>query len=239
MPKMRIDRFFSMQEIISRSEIKAVLKNGAVKINDNIAKAPDEQVNTDNDTVFLYGKEVVFKPFVYIMLNKPLNVVSATTDKTHKTVLDLVPPELFRSDLFPAGRLDKDSEGFVLITNDGDFAHRILSPKNHVEKTYEVLLDGELTQEGIAVLEGGVTLCDGEICKPARVRILKDGCPHMAEIVLSEGKYHQIKRMFGVIELGVNALKRTKIGNLPLDENLPSGMCREIVHKELNEILAK
>lgn len=238
MPKMRIDRFFSMQELISRKSIKAVIKGGGIRINDRVVKSPSEQVDTDSDTVFLRDEAVEFKPFIYIMLNKPKGVVSSTDDKLNKTVIDLVPQNLKRSDLFPAGRLDKDTTGFVLITNDGDFAHRMLAPSSHVEKTYLVTLDGELTQEGIKKLESGVTLASGESCRAVSVKVISS-CPSIAEIVLDEGKYHQIKRMFGVIDLGVDELKRIRIGCLPLDDNLPCGECREILHKECDKILAK
>lgn len=239
MAKMRLDRFFSAQGRLSRSEVKAVVKTGGILINDRAAKNPDETVDTDRDKVFLHRQEIFFKPYIYIMMNKPKGVVSVTEDKHQKTVLDLIPPELYRKGLFPAGRLDKDSTGFVLITNDGDFAHNILSPKHHVEKTYLVTLDGRLTAEGIKVVEQGVTLHSGEACKPARVTLLNDSAESLVEIVLIEGKYHQIKRMFGTLKLGVNELSRIKIGALPLDTNLELGECREILHKEIDIILGK
>lgn len=239
MPKMRLDRFFSSQELLSRSELKAAVKKGAVKINDRVAKMRDEQVDTDCDEVYLHNEEVLYKPYIYIMLNKPMGVVSATEDKKNETVLSLVPANLYRSDLFPAGRLDKDTEGFVILTNDGDFGHKILSPKNHVEKFYHARLDGRLTADGISALEKGVTLADGSVCAPARLRVLEDLDEPLVEIVLTQGKYHQVKRMFGVIGLGVNSLKRTQIGGLSLDDNLPSGGCREIMHKEIGKILDK
>lgn len=239
MPKMRLDRFFSGQEILSRSAVKSAVRSGGIFINDRPAKTPDETVDTEKDKVFLHREEIVYKPYIYIMLNKPKGVVSATDDKINKTVLDLVPPELFRSSLFPAGRLDKDTEGFVLLTNDGTFAHNILSPKHHVEKTYIVTLDGELTDEGIEKIESGITLHSGEECKPARLKVVKGAPESVVEIVLTEGKYHQIKRMFGVIGLGVNGLLRTKIGCLSLEDGLAPGKCREILHKELELILEK
>lgn len=238
MPKMRIDRFFSIQEIISRKGIRDVLKKGGIKINDKVIKNADHQVDTDVDKVFLHDEEIFYKPLLYIMMNKPKGVVSSTDDKINKTVLDLVPKNLFRSDLFPAGRLDKDTTGFVLLTNDGDFAHKMLAPSNHVTKTYIAELDGKLTDEDIKRLTSEVTLANGEKCSAVCINVLSD-CPSMVEIVLDEGKYHQIKRMFGVVNLGVNELKRVKIGCLSLDDNIPSGECREILHKEIDKILAK
>ena len=236
---MRLDKFFSSQEILSRKDIKTAIKQGAITVNGMPAKNADMKVDTDSDTVSLNGKTIVYKPFVYIMLNKPKGVVSATDDKINKTVLDLVPDELKRNDLFPAGRLDKDSEGFVLITNDGDFAHRILSPKKHVSKRYIVGLDGRVTEDVIKAMYEGVTLSDGSVCKSADVRLLDDNDESTVEVVLSEGKYHQIKRMFGIFNLGVNSLKRVSIGGLELDENLAPGECREILHKEVERILGK
>ncbi|WMJ23615.1 pseudouridine synthase [Paludicola sp. MB14-C6] len=239
MPTMRLDKFFSSQEILSRKEVKAEVKKGTIKVNDTIPSSPEYKMDTDKDIVTYKGKEIPYKPYVYIMLNKPQGVVSATDDKINKTVLDLVPKELFRSDLFPAGRLDKDTVGFVLITNDGDFAHNILSPKNHIEKKYLVRLDKSITEEEIQQVEQGITLADGTVCRPASIQVIEAGETPLLEIVISEGKYHQIKRMFGVVNCGVTYLKRTQMGGLRLDEDLPEGICREIMHNELHKILLK
>lgn len=239
MPIMRLDKFFSCQEILSRKEIKPMIKKGCIKVNDKVATSSDDKVDTDKDSVYLYGKLIEYKPYIYIMLNKPQGVVSATDDKINKTVLDLVPEELYRSDLFPAGRLDKDTVGFVLLTNDGDFAHRILSPKNHVEKKYIVRLDKDISQQDIKKIEDGITLADGTVCQSARIVMLENGEEPLLEIAICEGKYHQIKRMFGVVNCGVNYLKRTQIGSIKLDENLPEGCCKEIMHKEVENILVK
>lgn len=238
MPQMRLDRFFSSQEIITRKEIKQHLKAGTIKINGRVAKIPEEKIDTDNDIICLNNQEVPYKPYLYIMLNKPQGVVSATNDKNHKTVLDLVPPSLFRSDLFPAGRLDKDTEGFVLITNDGDFAHELLAPKNHVEKKYIAIIDAKISMEGIAKIEGGITLADGSVCQKAKLEILENSDNPLVLITICEGKYHQIKRMFGAVDIGVNYLKRVQMGGLKLDPNLALSECREILHKEIQEILA-
>lgn len=239
MPIMRLDKFFSCQEILTRKEIKPLIKKGCIKINDKVATSSDDKVDTKSDAVFLYGKLVEYKPYIYIMLNKPQGVVSATDDKINKTVLDLVPDDLYRSDLFPAGRLDKDTVGFVLLTNNGDFAHKILSPKNHVEKKYIVRLDKPILGQDIDKIEAGITLADGTVCQSAKIVMLENGEEPLLEITICEGKYHQIKRMFGVVNCGVNYLKRTQMGNIKLDENLPEGACKEMLHKEVEKILVK
>lgn len=240
MPIIRLDTFFSSQEIISRKDVKALVKKGNIKINGSPVRAFDEKLDTDKDKITLYDKEIPYKPYLYIMMNKPRGVLCVSSDKKQKTVLHLLPPSLFRSDLFPAGRLDKDTEGFVLITNDGEFAHSILSPKSHIEKKYVAVLDGVLTQEGIARIMSGITLADGDDCKPAEVRVINEesGCSTV-EITLVEGKYHQIKRMFGVLDLGVDYLKRTHMGQLSLDTNLALSECREILDNEIKKISVK
>lgn len=237
MPVMRLDRFFSSQDILTRKEVKSFVKLGMIQVNRTPASSPEQRIDTEKDQISLNGNGVPYEPYLYLMLNKPQGVVSATEDARNPTVLDLVPPEYFRSGLFPAGRLDKDTVGFVLLTNDGDFAHEILSPKKHVPKTYLVRLDGPLTPKGIRRLEQGIELADGSLCQPAEVVLREDGTEPLCEMVLREGKYHQIKRMFGVLDLGVIWLKRTKIGELCLDENLAEGGCRKILHKEKEKIL--
>ena len=237
MPILRLDKFFSSQEILSRKEIKPHIKRGRIKINDEVAKSAEQKVNTHTDIIYFDLKRVPYKPFIYIMLNKPMGVVSSTNDKISQTVLELVPKELYRSDLFPAGRLDKDTVGFVLLTNDGEFAHNILSPKNHVKKYYEVLLDAKISPQNIALIEDGITLADGTLCQKAEITMLQDGDTPLLSISISEGKYHQIKRMFGVVDCGVLSLKRTQIGNMKLDKDLALGECKEILHKEILSIL--
>lgn len=239
MPIMRLDKFFSSQEILSRKEIKPLIKSGSIKINEKKANNSDQKIDTDRDIIYLHGEKIEYKPYLYIMLNKPQGVVCSTDDKINKTVLDLVPKYLHRKDLFPAGRLDKDTVGFVLITNDGEFAHNILSPKNHVKKKYIVKLDKAISKQDIAKIEQGITLADGTVCQSASIVLLKDTDEPLLEITICEGKYHQIKRMFGVVDCGVNYLKRIEIGSLKLDENLAEGECREILHKEVDIILGK
>lgn len=234
---MRLDRFFSSQNIASRKEIRSLLKEGRITVNRKPAKDPQQKINPSLDEICLDGTVFHYKRYLYIMMNKPQGVVSATNDRSQKTVLDLVPKELFRPGLFPAGRLDKDTTGFVLITDDGDFAHRILSPKSHIPKTYHAVLDRPFQPEMIEKFQNGVTLADGFTCLPAQIRTLSEGETPTVEIIIREGKYHQIKRMAAACGCHVISLKRVKIGNLPLDPNLPEGACQEILHKDVDKFL--
>jgi 16S rRNA pseudouridine516 synthase len=181
------------------------------------------------------GKPLSYQEFVYLMLNKPKGIVSASTDKRDTTVVDLVQKAYPRRKLFPAGRLDKDSTGFVLITDDGVFAHEILAPRRHVSKTYTVTLDAPLTEEMCTGFASGVTLADGTILAPATVSPL-DETGLQVQVILQQGVYHQIKRMFGVYDIGVNELHRDAIGGLSLDENLAPGEWRELSEEEVGEI---
>lgn len=236
---MRLDKFFSEQGILSRKEVKPLIKKGFIKVNQQAAQKAEQKIDTQQDKIFLYNKEIVYKPFLYLMLNKPKGVVSATDDKINKTVLDLVPPHLYREGMFPAGRLDKDTTGFVLLTNDGDFAHRMLSPKSHIEKEYLVRLDAPVLEADRKRLEQGIVLADGYQCLPCKLTLIEDSATPVFSVTLWEGKYHQIKRMFGVVGCGVNELKRVRLGDVELDKTLPEGACREMLHKEVENILFK
>ncbi|MBQ1967188.1 MAG: pseudouridine synthase, partial [Clostridia bacterium] len=191
------------------------------------------KVDADKSVISVDGKALNYKKNIYIMLNKPQGVISASNDKTQKTVVDLVPPELYRDGLFPAGRLDGDTVGFVLITDDGDFAHRILSPKNHIMKTYHATLRSPLTEEDISAFKNGIELSDGTLCLEAEVRMLEKTDEPIAEVKICEGKYHQVKRMFAALGNKVLYLKRVRMGGLDLDESLEEGQCREITAEEL------
>lgn len=212
-----------------------MVKKGRIALNG--AVITDSAVKVcDTDTVTLDGAEIVIKKHIYIMLNKPEGVVSASTSEDDRTVVDLVPEALFRKGLFPAGRLDKDTTGFVLITDDGDFAHRILSPKKHIFKTYEARLRNTLGETERKMLEDGITLSDGTVLKEAKVEIIEDTDTPLVKIMICEGKYHQVKRMFAAAGNKVIALHRTKMGNLTLDVSLLPGECREITSDELKKI---
>lgn len=232
----RLDKLIASQGRFSRREVQELIKNGAVKVNgitirDRGAKSDDEK-----DIICVNGEQLDFQRFVYIMLNKPKGVVSATNDKNEKTVIDLVPKEFKGRNLFPAGRLDITTTGFVLVTDDGDFAHRILSPKNHIEKTYEARLAESVTEGQLEAVRNGIGLKDGTKCLPAKVTVLADGEKPLVEIKICEGKYHQIKRMFAAAGNGVIELKRTQMGRLTLDPSLKEGECRLLDAHEVQKI---
>lgn len=234
----RIDKIISSQGQYSRSEVKKLIKGGRITLNGRVLKSSDEKADPDSCVIAIDGKPLGYKKHIYIMLNKPQGIVSATDDRDHKTVIDLVPKELKRAGLFPAGRLDGDTVGFVLITDDGDFAHRILSPKNHIMKTYHATLQRPVTQADIDAFINGIELKDGTLCLEAQVKPLDSDEP-MAEIKICEGKYHQVKRMFAALGNKVVYLKRVKMGELCLDESLEEGQCREITAEELELITKK
>ena len=211
-----------------------MLQKGRVTVNGAVCKKGDTQLK-EADVVSVDGRPLKYQKFVYIMLNKPEGVVSASTDKRDTTVVDLVGNAYPRRELFPAGRLDKTSTGFVLLTDDGGFAHDILAPKRHVSKTYTVVIDTPLTDEMKDGFAGGVTLADGTELSPAEVEaVSEDGLT--VRVKLKQGVYHQIKRMFGVYGAGVNALHRDAIGGLALDESLAPGEWRELSDDEVAEI---
>lgn len=231
--KQRLDKAIAMQGSLSRSEVKTLIRKGAVTVNGQVVKNADFGVDFDSDTVAVQGKELSLRTHIYLMLNKPKGVVSASEDKHLPTVVDLVPKELWRKGLFPAGRLDKDTTGFVLITDDGEFAHDILSPKKHISKTYHALVNGEITEEMIEGFAKGVTIGEDFTLPASLKRISSDEQGSWGEVILKEGMYHQIKRMFGAYGLKVMELKRVQMGKLPLDPNLEEGKCRELTAEEL------
>lgn len=230
----RLDKILASQGTLSRRDVKEIVKKGRISINGIVTKKSDVKIDIGKDAVTLDGELLSLKKHIYIMLNKPQGVVSASESDTDKTVVDLVPDELFRKGLFPAGRLDKDTTGFVLLTDDGEFAHRILSPKNHIFKTYLATLEHSLTQNDIEMFEKGITLADGTTLKEAKVEVIKDGEQPLVQIMICEGKYHQVKRMFAAAGNKVIALHRSKMGNLELDSALNPGECREITPDELD-----
>ena len=231
---MRLDKYLAETAQCTRSEAKTLLQKGRVTVNGAVCKKGDTQLKA-GDAVAVDGKALQYQKFVYLMLNKPAGVVSASTDKRDTTVVDLVGDAYPRRELFPAGRLDKTSTGFVLLTDDGGFAHDILAPKRHVSKTYTVVLDTPLTAEMKAGFAQGVTLADGTELSVAEVEALtEDGLT--VRVTLKQGVYHQIKRMFGVYGAGVNALHRDAIGGLALDKTLEPGQWRELSDEEVEKI---
>ena len=232
----RLDKLIANSGTLSRKEVHRLIKSGAVKVNGIITKDRGFCVDPENVSVTVNGEEFLLRKYVYIMLNKPEGVVSAARDDKEKTVIDLVPDEYKKKNLFPAGRLDRNTTGFVLITDDGDFAHNILSPKNHVEKTYEARLAEPVDAFALEKIEAGITLGDGTQCLPAKLKVLEDGENPLVQVKICEGKYHQIKRMFAAAGNAVIGLKRVKIGELPLDEALKAGECRVLSDKEVKLI---
>ncbi len=232
----RLDKLIASQGRFSRREVQELIKNGAVKVNGITVRDRGAKSDDEKDIICVNGEQLDFQRFVYIMLNKPKGVVSATNDKNEKTVIDLVPKEFKGRNLFPAGRLDITTTGFVLVTDDGDFAHRILSPKNHIEKTYEARLAESVTEGQLDAVRNGIELKDGTKCLPAKVTVLADGEKPVVEIKICEGKYHQIKRMFAAAGNGVIELKRTQMGRLTLDPSLKEGECRLLDAHEVQKI---
>ena len=234
---MRLDKYLAERTGMTRSESRKAVTKGRVMVGGMVCRKADTQLDEHTAEVALDGTPLAgaYQAFVYIMLNKPEGVVSASRDKRDTTVVDLVAADFPRRELFPAGRLDKTSTGFVLLTDDGGFAHDILSPRHHVSKTYTVTIDTPLTQEMRTGFAAGVTLADGTALSPAEVTALSpDGLT--VRVVLKQGVYHQIKRMFGVYGAGVNGLHRDAIGGLALDENLAPGQWRELSDDEVAEI---
>lgn len=228
----RLDKIIASQGKLSRNDVKKMVKDGRITVDGATVKKADIKVAAEKSVIALDGNPLNYKKHIYIMLNKPQGVISASNDKTQKTVVDLVPPELYRDGLFPAGRLDGDTRGFVLITDDGDFAHRILSPKNHIMKTYHAVLKAPLTHSDIEAFHKGIELSDGTLCLEAEVKMISEN-PPTAEVKICEGKYHQVKRMFAALGNKVLDLRRVKMGELHLDESLSEGECREITNEEL------
>lgn len=229
----RIDKLLSSALKVSRSDVKKLMKKRCVTVDGTRVSDPNAKVEPSSADIRIDGQKVVYQKHVYIMMNKPKGVISASQDRNVPTVVDLVPQSLKRPGLFPAGRLDADTTGFVLITDDGDFAHRILSPKSHVEKAYHATLEREISDDDIEQFKSGVKLKDGTLCLEAKLRRLDKTD---VEVIIHEGKYHQVKRMFAALGNHVVELKRVRIGTLELDKELKEGECREITKAEIEMI---
>ncbi|MGB9680324.1 MAG: pseudouridine synthase [Thermoanaerobacteraceae bacterium] len=235
MAKMRIDKLLSNIGIGTRKEVKKIINKGFVLVNSNIIKDSGLIVNTETDEILLNGKKIEYKEFLYIMMNKPNGVISATYDFKEKTVIDLLTGELKSRNLFPVGRLDKDTEGLLLITNDGDLAHQLLSPKKNVVKKYYAEISDFVDNKDIKAFNEGVILEDGYKTLPANLEILISSSDvSKVYVYIREGKYHQIKRMFESVGKKVIYLKRLAMGSLTLDKNLKPGDWRELSEEELS-----
>lgn len=225
----RIDKIIASQGLYSRSDVKYLVAKRRVAIDGEVVSSASQKADAEKSCITIDGKTLHVKKQIYLMLHKPMGYVSATEDKEHQTVLALVPQEYRGRNLFPAGRLDKDTTGLMVITDDGVLAHNILSPKKHIQKVYHVTLDIPVTEEMKAGFAAGVELNDG-VCKQAQLVITGE---YTAEVTLQEGRYHQIKRMFGCFGAKVVKLHRVAMGNLSLPADLPEGECRELTEEEL------
>lgn len=234
--KLRIDKILSNLGYGSRAEIKVYCKKGLVKVNDKVISNPGTQVDTDDDKIEFNNEVVRYREFVYIMMNKPDGYLSATFDKRDPIVLDLIDVSYLTFEPFPVGRLDKDTEGLLVLTNDGQLAHRVLSPKKHVPKTYYAKIEGIVTEEDVKAFEKGVTLDDGYETMPSQLKILESGETSEIELTIHEGKFHQVKRMFESVSKKVVYLKRLSMGKLKLDETLDLGEYRELTDEEVKLI---
>ena len=250
---MRLDKFLANSGIGTRKEVKDILKNRKISVNDVFVKDGKIQIDEKKDIVKYENKIVNYKPFVYIMMNKPAGVISATEDNHHKTVIDLLNDKYRTYDIFPVGRLDIDTEGLLLLTNDGVLSHNLLSPKKHVDKKYYVKIANPLSEDDIKMLENGIKLEENFVTKKAKVEIICNGSEkesknsdfdenknnkneNLVYITISEGKFHQVKRMFKAVNNEVLYLKRVKMGGLSLDEKLKLGEYRELTEEELNNL---
>lgn len=234
MEKKRLDKFISNQLTVSRSTVRTGIQRGQALVNGNIITDAGFIIDADSDTVVYNNIIVEYKEFLYILMNKPSGILSASNDKSRKTVVDLVVEKFNRKGLFPVGRLDKDTTGLLIITDDGVFAHNCISPKKGIPKTYIAELDGDFDSKTVERFKNGVVLADGTVCKPA---LLERVSKNVARLTITEGRYHQIKRMFGTENLGVNKLHRESIGGLKLPEDLKEGEYVETNRAELEKLI--
>lgn len=235
---MRLDKYLSEMNVAPRSVLKQMIRKGQVLVNGVSVKKPETKVEPGKDEILVEGVEIPYYELEYYLLHKPGGVVTATRDNREKTVMDLL-PQIRRSDLSPVGRLDKDTEGLLLITNDGALSHRLLSPKRHVDKCYYAEIEGYVTEETIEHFQQGVDIGDDSLTAPAVLKILEAGENSRIEITITEGRYHQIKRMFEAEGMKVTYLKRLSMGPLLLDEGLPLGECRHLTEEEILIITGK
>jgi len=236
MPLTRLDKLLADSGLVSRSEAKALIRSGRVTVNGAVPRLAEEKYVSETAVICIDGEQISCSTKRYLMLYKPSGILSATEDSRQKTVLDLLAAPLKRQGLFPVGRLDKDTTGLLLLTNDGDFAHRVISPKKHVPKIYRAGLDKPLDDADIAAFEQGIVLSDGTVCMPALLEILR---PCLGRVTVYEVKYHQVKRMFAACGKHVTALHRESIGDLLLDDTLKPGEYRELNSEELALVFRK
>lgn len=230
--KLRLDKYICDMTDDSRSEIKSNIKKGYVSVNGEIAKKPEIKIDTETDTVSYKDEVISYEKYVYYMFHKPAGCVSATTDGKDKTVIDFF-ADAKGKDLFPVGRLDKDTEGLLIVTNDGELAHNLLSPKKHVDKIYYAEIEGKLPDDATNLFEEGLDIGDEKKTLPAKLEIINESA---VKITITEGRYHQVKRMFESVGCKVVYLKRLSMGNLFLDEGLKKGEWRALSEKEICDL---
>ena len=236
MAQIRLDKFISERTEYTRSQIKQLAAKGSVKVDGTAVKRADVKIDPETAAVSVCGTEISAQRYRYILLNKPEGYVCSTNDNDGESVMKLVPPEMRTKNMFPAGRLDKDSLGALLITDDGGLAHRMLAPKSHVPKIYIVKLDRPFQSNYVDLFKNGVVLKDNERCLPAKAKPLENA-ENMAFIEICEGKYHQVKRMFAAVGNNVEKLMRVSVGGLVLPEKLGKGECMELLHKDVENLL--
>ena len=234
MEKQRLDKIIASTGKFSRREVKNLIRQGRVLVDGVPARSAEEKADPETVRITVNGELLTYRRYTWAMMNKPAGYLSATEDGRGATVLDLLPQELQRQGLFPVGRLDKDTEGLLLLTNEGGLAHDLLSPRHHVDKVYYARVAGRLTEEDRRAFEQGITLEDGLVCMPAGLEILSAGEESEAHVTLREGKFHQVKRMLASRGKPVTYLERIRMGNLTLDENLPRGGYRFLLPEEVD-----
>lgn len=237
--ELRLDKIISSAGVASRSEVKTLIRRGAVQVDGVTAKSPQEKVDPDRSVITVNGEPVNYKKNRCYMMNKPAGYVTSTEDPRDRTVMELLPDDLRRLGLFPAGRLDKDSEGLLIITDDGELAHRITSPKHKVKKRYYIETDGEFTLEDIEAFSAGIVLGDGYECLPAKLELLTGGVKYSACVTVSEGKYHQVKRMAAARGKHVTYLKRLSTGALKLPDDLGPGKIKELSAEDIESLFVE
>lgn len=233
---MRIDKLLANVGFGSRKEVKKLLKSGVIKVDGKVITDSKVHVDPDKQEITVNGELIEYKEYIYLMMNKPSGYLSATEDVLQKTVLDLLEYEDVIYQPFPVGRLDKDTEGLLLLTNDGQLAHQLTSPKKHIPKTYYATILGEVTEEDMLTFQNGVELDDGYVTKPAKLEVVEAGPNSTIYVTITEGKYHQVKRMFEAVGKRVTYLKRVKMGPIPLDEDLRVGEYRELTDEEVEQL---
>lgn len=234
---LRLDKLLGNLGYGTRKEVKKLIKDGAVTVDGSMADDSGMHIDPETQEVSINGKRVSYRKYIYLMMNKPAGVISATEDTRERTVLDILPEEYLAFSPAPVGRLDKDTTGLLLLTNDGQLAHKLLSPKKHVPKVYHADILGMVTQDDVEKFKNGVELDDGYKTLPSRLTIIEQGSESKIEVEIFEGKYHQVKRMFESVGKRVLTLNRVSMGPLLLDENLELGEVRELTETELQSLL--